>query len=287
MQTKKLTHSKYKNTGLIFELLVRKLTQEVLDKKTGKATREIIERYFGRNTGIAKEYALYSTILSMKNRKPEFIHEILSECRGEVKKFNFHNLKREKFHLVKELKELFGEGFFKLPVPEYKTFASIYKLFALEEDVHIIPALGEVAGIKNYLVETLASTQPEKIKPFKKRSVDEDIDNTIAFKLMVERFNKKYKGLSGPQKNILRMYVSGAESQDAFKNALLKEIASISAVLTASRVTVKDRPTQVKITYVSKLTEGIKRKISNGTITDKVITQVLLYSELKDELLEK
>ena len=39
-------HSKYKNTGILFELLVRQITADTLDGKDSPA-RKILKNYFG------------------------------------------------------------------------------------------------------------------------------------------------------------------------------------------------------------------------------------------------
>ena len=59
---KKLKHSKYKNTGILFEMLVRKLTSETLSSNKS-TTVDIIKNYFGRNTELSKELQLYNTLL--------------------------------------------------------------------------------------------------------------------------------------------------------------------------------------------------------------------------------
>ena len=59
---KNLKHSKYKNTAILFEMLVRKLTSETLTSdKT--VTVEIIKKYFGKNTVLSKELQLYNSLI--------------------------------------------------------------------------------------------------------------------------------------------------------------------------------------------------------------------------------
>ena len=53
-----IKHSKYKNTGILFELLVRQTTSDLLNNQDSKAVK-ILKKYF-TNTELGKEYGLYS-----------------------------------------------------------------------------------------------------------------------------------------------------------------------------------------------------------------------------------
>ncbi len=59
---KKLKHSKYKNTAILFEMLVQKLTSETLTSDKS-VTIDIIKKYFGRNTELSKELQLYNLLV--------------------------------------------------------------------------------------------------------------------------------------------------------------------------------------------------------------------------------
>ena len=61
----KLKHNKLRNTGLLFELLVRQITTDTLNNKESKAV-DILKKNFN-NTLIAKEYRIYKALLSSKN----------------------------------------------------------------------------------------------------------------------------------------------------------------------------------------------------------------------------
>jgi len=54
-------HSKYKNTGILFELLVRQITTDTLENKTSPA-KDILQKYFVKSE-LGREYKLYESLL--------------------------------------------------------------------------------------------------------------------------------------------------------------------------------------------------------------------------------
>ena len=61
----KIKHSKYKNAGLLFELLVRQITADTLSGKSSPSL-DILKKSFA-NTELGKEYKLYETLFKNKN----------------------------------------------------------------------------------------------------------------------------------------------------------------------------------------------------------------------------
>ena len=55
----KIKHNKYKNTGILFELLVRKITADTLSSGNSKAA-SLVKKYFTKNK-LMKSY-LYSSM---------------------------------------------------------------------------------------------------------------------------------------------------------------------------------------------------------------------------------
>ena len=58
---KRIKHSKVKNTGIIFELLVRQVASDTMNNKDSKALR-VIKKHFKNNSELAQELKLYRTI---------------------------------------------------------------------------------------------------------------------------------------------------------------------------------------------------------------------------------
>ena len=57
MLNKKMKHNKIKNTGILFELLTRQITADVLAGKSTKSVK-IVKKYFNENTELGKELQL-------------------------------------------------------------------------------------------------------------------------------------------------------------------------------------------------------------------------------------
>ena len=57
-----IKHSKYRNTGVLFELLVRQTTSDLIKNQDSKAVK-ILKKYF-TNTELGKEYTLYNTVIA-------------------------------------------------------------------------------------------------------------------------------------------------------------------------------------------------------------------------------
>ena len=55
---KRIKHSKVKNTGLIFELLVKQIAADTLSKKDSNAV-EILKNYFTGKSALVREFKLY------------------------------------------------------------------------------------------------------------------------------------------------------------------------------------------------------------------------------------
>jgi hypothetical protein len=65
---KNLKHSKFKNTGVLFELLVRQVASDTLNNNDSKAI-PLIKKYFAKSNELAKELNLYQTLVKEKFSK--------------------------------------------------------------------------------------------------------------------------------------------------------------------------------------------------------------------------
>ena len=122
---KKLKHSKIKNTGILFELLTRQITADVLAGKDSKAVT-IVKKYFNENTSLGKELQLYR-LLSEKHFKSENkANELVEVVLKSRKKLSNSKLRNEKYNLIKQIKETYDStDFFNGRISNYKLFASI------------------------------------------------------------------------------------------------------------------------------------------------------------------
>ena len=132
----KVKHSKLRNTGLLYEFLLRQITADVLNKSGQSKAVNIIKKVFNENTELGKELALYNILISTKfnsDKKAEYFISEVVECFGQLNK---SNLKRERYNLIKEIKNNYNlQKFLSSKVPNYKIYASAYKLFEFKSSL--------------------------------------------------------------------------------------------------------------------------------------------------------
>ena len=276
---KKMKHSKYKNTGILFELLVRQIATDTLNNKDSKAT-SIIKEHFGKNSDLAKELRLYQSALkesfSTEYKASEFLNIVLKE-RGKLTETT---LNKQKYNLIKDIKKTFVlEDFFKYRVSNYKENASIYKLF--EYATNDNPK--EYVECKSTLMEHLTGKSVDSNKVA--TAVNEEYAKQpreirlLAWKMLVENFNTKYTGLSEKQRNILKEYINSVDNSEKLKNFVIRECNTLTKNIKTIKIT--DKVTNIKINEVVRLVSKLKNA---KTITESQILSLLRYNELLDEL---
>lgn len=276
---KKMKHSKYKNTGILFELLVRQIATDTLNNRDSKATR-IIREHFGKNTELAKELRLYQSSIkesfSTEYKASEFLNIILKER----SKLSETTLNKQKYNLIKDIKKNFVlEDFFKYRVSNYKENASIYKLFEYQN----AESPKEYVECKSTLLEHLTgkSQNTDKITT----TINEEYSKQpkevrlLAWKMLVENFNNKYTNLTAKQRNILKEYINSIDNSEKLKTFVIRECNLLSKNIKTINIT--DTVTKIKIAEVVKLISKVK---SSKTITESQILSLLRYNELYDEL---
>lgn len=279
---KKLKHSKYKNTGILFEMLVRKLTSETLSSNK-TVTVDIIKKYFGRNTELSKELHLYNSLL--KERKFQSEAQVLDYIRmikESHKKLNHGVLKRQKYNLVKEISQKFVfDDMAKIHIPNYKILASAYMIFEHEESDNPNQIFEcKTAIVSNNLIKdnkTLVEKDPV-LETFKAQSKDVRL---LTYKMLVDRFNEKYSGLDSAQKQLLNKYITNVNDTVALKEYVQTIIPSIKKSLNTEAKYVTDAATKIK---VQKLSEILCTVENMKTIKESHVLSLLRYFDLIKEL---
>lgn len=276
---KKLKHSKYKNTGILFELLVRQIATDTLNNSDSYATR-IIKEHFSKNTELAKELRLYKVFIDETFETDYKASEFLNIILKERTKINEAVLNRQKYNLIKAIKKNFVlEDFFNYRVSNYKENASIYKLF--EHNNSDNPK--EYVECKSTIMESLTgNSQPTDAVV---STINEEYSKQpkevrlLAWKLLVENFNNKYTNLSDKQQSILREYINSVDNSEKLKKFVVRECNSIKKEINSIKVT--DKVTNIKVNEVLKLITKLK---TAKVITESQVLSLLRYSELSNEL---
>lgn len=278
---KKLKHSKYKNTGILFEILVRKLTSETLSSNKS-VTVDIIKKYFGRNTELSKELQLYNSLLKEQQFKSEArALDYIRTIKDSYKKLNQQTLKRQKYNLVKEISEKFVfENMAKIHIPNYKTLASIYMLFEHEETDNPTQIMECKSAILSNVLVSPTKKESRDVVYETYQSQPKEV-RLLAYKILVDKFNEKYSVLNESQKQLLNKYITNVNDTTALKEYIEQIIPSIKKQLAAQAKLITDQATKIK---VQKLSEMLCTVENMKTIKESNILSLLRYFDLLTEL---
>ena len=287
---KRVKHSKFKNTGILFELLVRQITLEVLNGDTTEKAKKIVSEFFSPKTELNKELRLYELLLKEKYNSESRAEKFIDTVNEAHNRIDQKQLQREKYNLIKKINESFNmDEFLSSPISNYRVLASIYKIFESKRmndyDVK------DVFNSKITLIESITSkpsTLSSKkgntnqiVESYKKQ--DKDL-RLLTYKILVETFNKKYSNLDENQKNLLREYINNLSNTTGFKSYVEKEIPSIVSELKILSKSIKDKVTKIKLAE----TVSVLAKTKIGkVVSDNHVSSLMMSYELIKELKSK
>ena len=277
----KLKHSKYKNTGILFELLVRQITADTL-KGVDSPAIDILKSYFVK-TSLGKEYKLYESILKSKVLTNPQASLTISTLLESSTKLNRKAIKKQKYNLIKEIKNHYSlESFFGSKISSYKEIAAIYTLV---ESYHSEKLnLDQINASKIILLEHLTKTKIDKnINPTvldEFSSYDKDV-RTLTYKVLLEKFNDKYNFLSDEQKDVLKEYINSVDSTPDLREFYNNKIKSLKNTLSEQNKNIKDKTTQIKINEVSKFLVELEK---TDKVNDDNLVDLLRFYELIQEI---
>jgi hypothetical protein len=277
---KNLKHSKFKNTGVLFELLVRQVASDTLNNNDSKAI-PLIKKYFAKSTELAKELSLYQTLVKERFNKEEKANHLLEAAIAARLQLNQASLNRQKYNLIKDIKESYIlEDFFKSKVNNYKPLAAIYKLFEYSVADNPVESVNNRYTLIEHIVRKDLKKQAavNEMAEFVKQ--DKEV-RLLSYKLLVDKFNTKYSNLNEGQKNLLRQYINSVSEGTELKSFISEEIVRIKKQLKPFVESVEDQVVQIKLTEVANLLNEV---LTAKTIKDNHILSLLRYHELIKEL---
>ena len=286
---KKIKHSKFKNTGVLFELLVRQITLEVLNGDKTENAKKIVKEFFAPNTELNKELRLYDILLKEKYNSETKADRLVETVCDAHAKLNQNTLSKEKFNLIKEISAKFEiEQFLSSPISNYKVLASIYKVFESKRAEGY--DIKDIFNSKITLIENITSKPAIKAQPTEDKKLietykqqDKDL-RLLTYKILVETFNKKYTNLDDSQKNLLKEYINNISNTTKFIDYVGKELPNIIAELNSIKSKLKDKVTQIKLSETISVLE--KMKIGKS-VSDGQVSSIMLSYELIKELKSK
>jgi len=278
-----IKHSKYKNTGILFELLVRQVTADTLNGKNSPALN-IIQSFFVKSE-LGKEYKLYETLAKNTSLTEGKANLVLNTLLETSKKLNRTSLKKQKYNLINEIKKYYNlEDFFKTKLSNYKVFAALYTLAEIENNQALVDA-NQIISNKVTLLEHLSTSsitetkvEADVLKEF--QSYDKDT-RMLTYRILMEKFNGKYTNLYESQKEILRQYINSVDSTPVLKEFYNSKVVEIKTALTELNIKVTDKAVQIKINEVTNLINELDKK---AKVSSKDIVNILQYFELYEEL---
>jgi hypothetical protein len=278
-----IKHSKYKNTGILFELLVRQVTADTLNGDQSPALN-IIKNFFVKSE-LGKELKLYETLTKSKKINESRSNLLIQTLLESSKKLNKKTLKREKYNLINEIKKHYNlDEFFKTKLPNYKTQAAFYTLVEAQSSIEMISPDQIVANkysILEYL--TLGPVNPEKVKDEvlqEFQTYDKDI-RMLTYKILLEKFNGKYSDLYESQKEVLKEFITSVDSTPKLRTFYNNRIQQLKEELATISNTIADKAVQIKLNEVLPLIVEIEK---NQPIRNENIVDLLQYCELVEEL---
>lgn len=278
----KIKHSKTKNTGLLFELLVHQITADTLKGKDSPSV-SLMKKYFVK-TELGKEYKLYESIIKSQNLNETKASILINESLESSKKLNKKTLRNLKYNLIKEIREHYDiDQFFSSKIKNYKQLASLYILVESANN----ESISDPEYITNNKITLLEHiTKPIIIDNSKENNdldeLNEDKDlRILTYKILLESFNEKYDGLNENQKTVLKEFINSMDSSKEIKELYNRNINNIKVILENQLPKITDKAVSIKINEISNLLKELDK-------TDKVVNEdivnLLQYYDLTEEL---
>jgi hypothetical protein len=280
----KIKHSKYKNTGLIFELLVKQVAADTLSRKESPAIK-VIKKFYTGNTSLVKEFKLYDFILKNKGVGSKKAETIVSTIVEISRKLDLDSLKKQKYELIKELKQHYDlEEFFSMKVDTYKPLAALYCLLEAQNTPDLLDPnvfVNNKTTILEHLTQTKHSEGQVKdalIEEYSK--FDKDL-RLLTYKILLEKFNNQYKDLLPEQKNILKEFIVSANSSIRLRNIVNEEMVKLSKNISTLKAKITDSVVRIKLEEIQKAIVPVR---NTQKVDDNHLVSLMQYYELVNEL---
>ena len=272
-------HSKYKNTGILFELLTRQITSETISNSEPKAVG-ILRKFFSNNSTLLKEYQIYHALLNKKFEKEANATVLIETLINAHYKLNKSLLRRERYNLVREIKETYNiEDFFKAKVPNYKVYASVYNLLE-NQSANLMSVVNSKVAILEHITNKNLPNKPKKEMVMEEYEKFDKETRALTHKMLMEKFNEKYSGLAENQRTLLKEYVYSVSNSPKLKAFINKEIVAVKAELEILAPKT-DQVTQIKLNEIKNLIKPLCKKSS---VHDDNVINLLNYYGLVNEL---
>lgn len=279
MMNKKTTHNKKRNVGIIYEQLMRKISEHIVDGDNESAVKvvNIVKKHFKPGTELYKEFRLFNALVKTQVSSSEIAAKILVEAREAAKDHNSVKLMQEKSRLIKEINHtISSRDFYTTRVPEYRTYATIQTLMndwrdTKTRDISRIAIFED--KIHSWLLEPKTHLNVSELKT-------ENVDNLVV-SVMRDKLNKKYESVLTPKQMILvKEHALREANGDNFTGYL-------SGVISESLKNLNDYRKACKSTFVESKIPGVVSLIESLNPvdhSDQNIAKFMTVLKLCDEI---
>ena len=272
-------HSKYRNSGILFELLVRQTTADLIANRDSKAVK-ILKKYF-TNTELGKEYALYNNMITSPKLSESKAEMLISTIVEQYKKLNKETIQKLKYNLIKEIKQSYDiDEFFKAKVDNYKTLAAIYNTLESQntKDVDVRQVFLNKVVVLEHVTKSKLDNMPASKSNIEELMQEDKEIRLLTYTILVEKFNEKYDGLSARQKDVLKHYIVSISDTTKLNQYVNTQLTEIKSEIQTISKKVTDPVVKIKLDEVVKLIQPVTK------IKDETIAGLLQYIDLIDEL---
>ena len=279
----KIKHSKFKNTGILFELLVRQIASDTVSNKDSAAI-ELVKKYFSKSE-LAKEYKLYQALIVPKSLSEAKAETFINSTLEASLRLNKTALRKEKYNLIKEICKSYDlEEFFKAKINNYKQYAAAFNLIEAHNSLEFTEPQ-QIIDNKITLLEHITRKEINK-EGVKDRVMEEytSMDKgtrILAYRMLLEKFNSKYATLSDKQKGVLKEFINNISNTTKLREFVNSNFKSITEEITALIPTIVDKTTQIKLAEVITLLHPLDK---TQNVKDENIISLLQYHQLIDEI---
>jgi len=285
MRDYKIKHSKIRNTGLLFEFLVRQITVDILDKREKSKAIKLIKTRFNENTELGKELAMYNVVINKKFDSDKKADYFINEVVKQRNLLNNSILKREKYNLIKTLKENYDiKKMLSSSVKNYKIYASIYKLFEYAEKLTADEKTESHFNLVEHITTNNVNTKLSETVGGTPLPTNPDL-RILTYKTLLEKFNQKYTKLNLTQKKLLREYINNISNTNSLKDTIKEIVKGLKKDLKNHSKKLQDKVVQIKMNEVLNSIDkfcGISNK--SEKVKDEYVVQTMRYLELLKEL---
>jgi hypothetical protein len=279
----KIKHSKFKNTGILFELLVRQVASDTVSGKDSPAV-DLIKRYFSK-TELNKEYKIYQTLVNSTTLTESKAESLINATIELSSRLNKSTLRKEKYNLIKEIREKYDiDEFFKAKINNYSQYAASYNLIEahnLQEFIDPSSIVDNKVTLLEHISRNLINKDEAKNRILEEYSGMDKGTRILAYRILLEKFNEKYSELSTSQKTILKEYINNISNTTKLREFVNNNIEKLVLELTKLIPTIEDKTIQIKLIEVITLLKPIEKK---SNVKDDNIVSLLQFHQLVNEI---